>query len=106
MYVFTENAFLALMSHEHDERLLEVRARFEGDIERTFPEAEVAHTPGDDFPFWTSVSRERAAERISLRVEHIGYRRFNPMSEEPWRQAAYTEVGSILKMAHRDGSSG
>lgn len=102
MYVFTENAFLSLTSHEFDERLLEVRAKFQGDLERTFPESEVAFSPGEDFPYWTSVSRERAAERIALRVEHIGYRRFNPTSEEPWRQTTYHDVESVLKMAHQE----
>lgn len=102
MYVFTENAFLCLLAHEHDERLLQVRAQFKGDIERTFPEAEVAYTPEEEFPYSTSVGRDRASERIALRVSHIGYRRFNPVSEEPWRQQAYSQVESVLRMTHAD----
>lgn len=103
MYVFTENAFLCIVAHESDERLLEVRAKFRGDLERTFPEADVASAVDGDYPYSTSVSRERAAERIALRVDHIGYRSFNPTSEEPWRQAFYSDVESVIKMAHRDG---
>lgn len=101
MYVFTENAFLCIVAHGADERLLEVRAQFKGDIERTFPESEVAYNPGEDFPYATSVARDRVAERIALRVQHIGYRRFNPSSEEPWRQSLYQEVESCLKLPHR-----
>jgi hypothetical protein len=100
MYVFTDNAFLCLLAHEFDERLIEVRAQFPGDIERTFPEAEVAHSPEQDFPYSTSVGRDRVAERIALRVNHIGYRHFNPSSEEPWRQQAYRQVESVLRMTH------
>jgi hypothetical protein len=101
MYVFTENAFLCVVAHEQDERLLEVRARFQGDIERTFPEAEVAYTPSEEYPYSTSVSRGRASERIALQVEHIGYRRFNPSSDEPWRQTVYSEVESVIRMSHK-----
>lgn len=97
MYVFTDNAFLSLVASENDERVLEVRAQFPGDIERTFPEAEVATNIGEDFPYSTTVSRDRVAERIALRVQHIGYRKFNPTSEEPWRQKVYTEVESVLR---------
>ena len=102
MYVFTENAFLSLVAHERDERLLEVRAQFKGDIERTFPESEVGYDPSAEFPYSTSVPRDRVAERIALRVQHIGYRRFNPNSEEPWRQEAYSQVETVLRMCHRD----
>lgn len=101
MYVFTENAFLCLLAHAHDERLLEVRAQFQGDIERTFPESEVAYTPEEKFPYSTSVSRERAADRIALRVSHIGYRNFNPASEEPWRQTVYHDVEAVLNMSQQ-----
>lgn len=101
MYVFTENAFLSIIAHERDERLLEVRAQYKGDIEATFPEAEVAYTPDNEYPYSTSVSRDRVAERIALRVKHIGYRRFNPNSDEPWRQAVYQDVESVLKMSHQ-----
>jgi hypothetical protein len=99
MYVFTENAFLCILAHEFDERLVEVRAQYEGDIERTFPETEVAFNPGEDFPYSTAVARDRASERIALRVQHIGYRRFN--SEEPWRQDVYQNVESCVRMAHQ-----
>ena len=105
MYVFTENAFLCIQAHEQDERLLEVRAQFKGDIERTFPESEVAFTDGEDFPYATSVGRDRVAERIALRVQHIGYRRFNSASDEPWRQQFYSEVEAVVKMAHQDPES-
>lgn len=101
MYVFTENAFLAVLAHEQDERLVTIQAKFQGDIERTFPEAEVAFTPADEFPYSTAVSRDRAAERIALRVQHVGYRRFNPLSEEPWRQELYEQVESAVKMSHQ-----
>jgi hypothetical protein len=101
MYIFTENAFLSLVAHENDERLLEVRAQYQGDIERTFPEAEVAYNPEHEYPYSTSVSRDRAAERIALRVRHIGYQNFMPGVEEPWRQAVYQDVESVLKMSHQ-----
>lgn len=101
MYVFTENAFLCLLAHERDERLIEVRARYQGDIERTFPEAEVGQTGDEEFPFATSVSRDRAAERIALRVQHIGYRQFNPSSEEPWRQELIQGVDEVIRSTNK-----
>jgi hypothetical protein len=106
MYIFTDNAFLCIVAHEFDERLVEVRARYKGDIERTFPEGEVAYAEGEDFPYSTAVSRDRAAERIALRVQHVGYRKFNPASEEPWRQAVYHQVESVLCLSHEGPAPG
>ena len=103
MYVFTDNAFLSIVAHEFDERLLEVRGQYAGDIERTFPEAEVAYNPGAEFPYATAVGRDRVAERIALRVQHVGYRSFNPNSEEPWRQDVYSRVADVVKS--EDGSA-
>ncbi len=97
MYVFTDNAFLSIVAHEFDERLLEVRGQYPGDIERTFPEAEVAFNADDEFPYCTAIQRDRVAERIALRVQHVGYHSFNPLSEEPWRQDVYSKVVEAVK---------
>lgn len=102
MFVFTDNAFLSIVAHEFDERLLEVRGQYQGDIERTFPEAEVAFNPGAEFPYATAIGRDRVAERIALRVQHVGYRAFNPISDEPWRQEIYQNVATIVKDSHSE----
>ncbi len=97
MYVFTDNAFLSIVSHSHDERLLEVRGKCSGDIERTFPEAEVARSEDEEYPYSASIARDRVADRIALRVKHVGYRKFNPTAEEPWRQTMYRDVEEAIR---------
>ena len=49
MWIFLKDAFLSVVANRDDPNCLLVRGRFAGDIERTFPEADVVETPHADY---------------------------------------------------------
>ncbi len=68
---------LSIVAHEDDARLLHIRARIAGDVERLFPEADVMETPhGDYYRFRCSVSKERVADAVARRIRAIDYTSF------------------------------
>ena len=78
MWIFLSDAFLSVVADKDDPngpRLL-VRARREGDIERVFPEAEVATTPAADYRFRAWLPRERVAAVMAQQVETLAYTNF------------------------------
>jgi hypothetical protein len=76
MWIFMSESFLSVVEHDADDNLLLVRARFEGDIDRVFPEADVAETPTSDYRYRAALPRERVAEAIAGRVRKIHYPNF------------------------------
>jgi len=78
MWIFLSDAFLSVVADKDDPngpRLL-VRARREGDIERVFPEAEVATTRGSDYRFRAWLPRERVAAVLTQQVKNLAYSNF------------------------------
>jgi len=78
MWIFLSDAFLSVVADKDDPsgpRLL-VRARREGDIERIFPDAEVATTPTADYRFRAWLPRERVAAVMTQQVENLAYANF------------------------------
>lgn len=78
MWIFLSDALLSVVADKDDPsgpRLL-MRARRQGDIERVFPEAEVATTPGADYRFRAWLPRERVAAVLTQQVESLAYTNF------------------------------
>lgn len=78
MWIFLSDAFLSVVADKDDPsgpRLL-VRSRREGDIERVFPEAEVATTPAADYRFRAWLPRERVAAVLQQQVKNLTYANF------------------------------
>ena len=71
MWIFMPDAFVSIAEHAEDSRLLIIRARIQGDIERVFPEAQVMETPLEDYRFRASLSRDRVSHVIASRVMHM-----------------------------------
>lgn len=98
MWIFLPDAFLSIGQHEDEPKLLQVRARFRGDIERMFPEAFVAEDLLGDYRFCAAISRERVAHVIALRLTHIEYISLEDRVAEAERGLAYDKAyGALLE---------
>lgn len=91
-----QDAFLSVVEHEAESRLLQVRGRMRGDIERVFPEADVIEAVDGDYRFRTSLPRERVAQAISLRIGKIDYTGFPSTIKENDRRSAYINVWNAM----------
>ncbi|MGV3617248.1 MAG: hypothetical protein ACO1SV_18125 [Fimbriimonas sp.] len=94
MWVFLHDSYLSIVQHDSESRLLQVRARIRGDIERVFPEADVAEDDSADYRFCAALARDRVAHAIALQVQHLNYASLVeevPEREED-RREAYVSV--------------
>ncbi len=85
MWLFLPTSFLSIVVYQGDHpdpRLLLVRARLTGDIERVFPAATVLHTPEHDYAYRATLPRTKVAAAIAAAVKAIDYPNFkNAVSE-------------------------
>ncbi len=105
MWIFSRRSFLSIVEHSQEPRLLLVRARFPGDIEHWFPEAEIAETPDADYRFRASLTRERVSEAVALRVRQINYTNFKASIEDYYRHGAYSKVWAVMKEEQEERES-
>jgi hypothetical protein len=96
MWVFMKDAFLSIVEHEAEPRLLHIRGRVRGDIEKIFPEADVVETIEGDYRFRTSLPRERVAQAVALRLSKINYTNFKNSVADMDRKQAYIDVWSAM----------
>jgi hypothetical protein len=96
MWVFLPDAFVSIVEHESESRLVDVRARIRGDIERLFPEADVAETIDRDYRFATTLPRERVSQVIALRTAKVNYTSFFDAIPDEDRQQAYIQVWGAM----------
>jgi hypothetical protein len=96
MWVFLPDAFISIAQHDEESRIVDVRARIRGDIERLFPEADVAETIDRDYRFATSLPKDRVAQVLSLRAAKINYTSFFDAIADEDRQQAYIQVWGAM----------
>lgn len=96
MWVFLNNAFLSIVAAPGDGRLL-VRARFERDIERTFPGAKVRTTPDRDYRYRAVLPTIQVADAMARQVQRISYGNFKNSVKEPWRRTLWLRVWHIME---------
>lgn len=106
MWIFLRDSFLSIVQHEDEPRLLEVRGRFRGDIERIFPEANVAEDLRGDYRFRAVIARERVAHVIALRLQHLDYTSLFEQVAGTSRSGAYDHVYDVMlqEQVNRYGS--
>lgn len=106
MWIFLNDAFLSIVavsprgrnaptsSVADRAKLLLVRGRIAGDIERVFPAAKVRRTDDRDYRYRAYVSREDVAPRLAEAVTAISYRNFknSVAPAETRRHGAYLLV--------------
>ena len=76
MWLFSKNNFLSIVENHDDPEMLLVRARFRGDIEEIFPDAEVIEGEGTDYLFRAWVKRTEVADVLRAQVINIDYPNF------------------------------
>lgn len=97
MWIFLNDAFYSVVDYTNGQGSnLMVRARFKGDINRTFPDVEETHTPGRDYAYRAEVSRERVAKAMHDAVMDINYNNFKDSVVEDWRHDAYADVWTAM----------
>jgi len=98
MWIFMNDAMLSIVENRDDPATLLVRARREGDIERTFPLIETFTDVTADYLFRAFVPREMVAEVLADRLANIDYTNFKgsiPIEDEP-RHRAYMGVWGVM----------
>ncbi len=90
------DSFLSIVQYDEEPRLLEVRARYRGDIEHIFPEANVAEDGRGDYRFRSVMARERVAHAIALRTQHIDYVSLNHEVRDTSRGPSYDLVYDVM----------
>lgn len=96
MWIFMNNAMLSIVAHRDRPAALLVRARLRGDIERVFPEAQVAETPGADYRFRAVLPAGTVARVLAGAVAAIRYDNFKASVAEPRRASAYHDVWYVM----------
>ncbi len=77
MWIFLKDAFFSITRAPEQGNLLLVRARFRGDIERYFPEADVLKSAGTDYRFRTLIAHEQVLEALQSKFQEIDYADFS-----------------------------
>ncbi len=100
MWIFLNDAFYSVVDYTNGQGPnLMVRARFKGDINRTFPDVEEVHLPGRDYAWRAEIPRERVAKAMHDAVMDINYKNFKDSVAEDWRHDAYADVWHCMYRA-------
>jgi hypothetical protein len=84
------DSFLSIVQSHDDSKILLVRARYKGNIERVFTDAKVTRTLAADYLYRAFVTRVAAAGAIAEQVNRIGYPNFKDSVRDTVRHDAYT----------------
>lgn len=98
MWVFLNDAFLSIVAHRDKPDVLLVRARFEGDLQRVFPDHadQVQRTPAADYLFRVEVPRDEVALMLALSATAIDAPNFKASIREPWRAKVCSDVWNVM----------
>ena len=77
MWIMMKQTAIFLSKTEGDDRIM-VRSRRERDILCLFSDAEVVHTPDNDYQFRAMIDAEQVGRVIAEEIAAINYRRFKP----------------------------
>jgi hypothetical protein len=94
MWIQLNNAMFSIVEHHTFPDLLQVRARFKGDIEAVFGVSNgvVMETPESDYMYRIFVPREVVSSVIANEINNINYTNFKNSVEEDWRHDLYTKI--------------
>lgn len=99
MWIFLNDAFLSIVSPTPNSFELLVRARFEGDIQRVFPEAQVITTDTADYRFRAMIHRDRVSQVMADEAHDIDYDNFKNSVAEDDRHMTYLRVWSVMALS-------
>ncbi len=90
MWLCMTESFLSIVDKGDPSRqTLLVRARYPGDIERVFPEAEVVEGAGTDYRFRARIDRGVVALRMAEAIRDINYPNFKSAVPDRARHDTY-----------------
>lgn len=98
MWVALNKGFFSIVESKADDKVLAVRARLRGDLERVWAtemmseRAAVTETPDRDYRFRTFLSRRVVAEKIRREVLDIDYNNFKNSVEDKKLSKMYTDI--------------
>jgi hypothetical protein len=93
------DAFLSVVNHRSDQRLLVVRARKAEHLRNVFvSNAEITVTPDRDYKYRTVADRKTVAKIVASRIERIDYGNFKDSVKSHQLHDLYAEFW----MLHRD----
>jgi hypothetical protein len=97
MWIFLNDAFLSVVAHKDDSRVLIVRARRWEDLLRTFPSRsdDIVSLSGSDYPYRLFLPRAEVREAIDAKISGIDYPNFKNSVIEPDRQQFYNRIWSL-----------
>ena len=98
MWLFTSKSFVSIVVDLNDESRRLVRARFSGDIQELFPNAEVREGEGTDYKFRASIPAEEVADCLKEYVMAMKYGNFKDSvpDDQEQRKKAYFSVWSTM----------
>ena len=124
MWIFSKHGFFSAVEYKENPKLVMVRARFKGDLERfcnhhfgvmlaqgdfKLPPNKkiedcyvVAHTPEADYPYRTVLVKEQFAMMLAQEALEIDYTNFKDKvhdGDEPARDASYFGVWQTMRDA-------
>lgn len=107
MWIITSGGFVSIVQHRDDPRLLIVRGRFEGDVERFLavpgqlrPLEEC--TPHADYRYRCTVPRETVAAALLRQVDLVRYPNFKDSIKAAFRKVLAMRVWSIFHAAQHE----
>jgi hypothetical protein len=100
MWIFMTDAMISVVQKPRD-RLLTVRARVKGDIERIFPTAEVVADAGTDYKYRARIPRQVVALAMFDAVMAPTYPNFKGAVADDKRHDAYLHVWSEMMAYQR-----
>lgn len=92
MWLFTKHGFYSIVQHNDDSKLLLVRARVDGDIEKYWPKSEIIKGGGTDYLYRATIPRLKVATGVALVVNEIDYPNFKNCIEDKRRGPYYFSV--------------
>jgi hypothetical protein len=110
MWIFLNDAMLSIVAPEPRkgrgaakvETHLIVRARFKGDLPRTFGRGvKVEETPGRDYRFRAVVTRKKVADVLARRILDVDYTNFKGSVPDDARHRAYLRVWTVMEGEQR-----
>lgn len=97
MWIHLNDAFVSLVKDDKRTGYILARARFPGDLERTFPGFRVREGEGTDYRFRASVPTPIVEQAIAEAVRGITYTNFKDTVREPHRHDAYVRCWAVLR---------
>src|SRR4051812_9370773 len=96
MWIFCQNGFFSIVEHRDDPKLMVVRARLDGDIQRYWPDAKVSATPERDYLYRAFIPKKKVADAVSRMASDIDYDNFKANISDKRRGHWYMEVWEAM----------